>query len=170
MTAQSQLAGYEYARSNPKFIEGLSKAFGEEITADSHVLEYIGLLFCCTCFPRASVARRGLGTRQRNTRERIWQAVRAQHIRHHTRTHEDLLLGKEHLHRLPPHVGLRITRGNALESTRSGRSTDGRRGYSQIFGHSSTMTTFNSYGPVTAHRQAEILNALVDAKRLLPRV
>jgi hypothetical protein len=30
------------------------------------------------------------------------------------------------------------------------------------------MTTFNSYGPVAAHRQAEILNALVDAQPIEP--
>lgn len=47
--AQSQLAGYEYARSNPKFMEELSKTFGEEITTDFHVLEYIGLLFSWNC-------------------------------------------------------------------------------------------------------------------------
>jgi integrase len=33
------------------------------------------------------------------------------------------------------------------------------KAYSQNFGHSSPMTTFNSYGPVAPHRQAEILNA-----------
>jgi hypothetical protein len=43
--AQSQLAGYEYGRSNPDFMERLSKIFGHEITVDSHVLEYIGLGF-----------------------------------------------------------------------------------------------------------------------------
>ena len=30
------------------------------------------------------------------------------------------------------------------------------------------MTTFNSYGPVAAHRQAEILNGLVSAKPISP--
>lgn len=35
---------------------------------------------------------------------------------------------------------------------------------SQNFGHSSPMTTFTSYGQITPHRQAEILNALADAK------
>jgi integrase len=34
------------------------------------------------------------------------------------------------------------------------------KAYSQNFGHSSPMTTFNSYGAVAPHRQAEILNAL----------
>ena len=38
------------------------------------------------------------------------------------------------------------------------------KAYSQNFGHSSPMTTFDSYGPVALHRQAEILNALVLAK------
>jgi hypothetical protein len=41
--AQSHLAGYEYAKANPKLIEKLSKKIGAEITVDSHVLEYIGL-------------------------------------------------------------------------------------------------------------------------------
>jgi hypothetical protein len=41
--AQSQIAGYEFGRSNPDFMENLSKILGYEITADSHVLEYIGL-------------------------------------------------------------------------------------------------------------------------------
>jgi hypothetical protein len=43
--AQSQLAGYEYGRANPDFMEKLSEIFGYEITVDSHVLEYIGLGF-----------------------------------------------------------------------------------------------------------------------------
>jgi hypothetical protein len=30
------------------------------------------------------------------------------------------------------------------------------------------MITFNSYGPVAPHRQAEILDALVDAKPIKP--
>lgn len=38
------------------------------------------------------------------------------------------------------------------------------KAYTQNFGHTSPMTTFNSYGPVAPHRQAEILNALVDVK------
>ncbi len=41
--AQSQMAGYEFGRSNPNFMENLSKALGHEITVDSHALEYIGL-------------------------------------------------------------------------------------------------------------------------------
>lgn len=36
------------------------------------------------------------------------------------------------------------------------------RAYSQNFGHSSPMTTFNSYGSVAPHRQAEILDALAQ--------
>jgi hypothetical protein len=43
--AQSHLAGYEIRKSNPKFIDSLSKKLGCEITVDSHVLEYIGLLY-----------------------------------------------------------------------------------------------------------------------------
>jgi integrase len=39
------------------------------------------------------------------------------------------------------------------------------KAYSQNFGHSSPMTTFNSYGQVAPRRQAEIMNALADAKR-----
>jgi hypothetical protein len=39
---------------------------------------------------------------------------------------------------------------------------------SQNFGHTSPMTTFNSYGPVAPHRQAEILNALAGAKPTEP--
>ena len=38
------------------------------------------------------------------------------------------------------------------------------KAYSQNFGHSSAMTTFNSYGPVAPHRQAEILNAMAESK------
>jgi integrase len=38
------------------------------------------------------------------------------------------------------------------------------KAYSQNFGHTSPMTTFNSYGPVAPHRQAEILNALAHEK------
>jgi integrase/recombinase XerD len=34
------------------------------------------------------------------------------------------------------------------------------KAYSQNFGHTSPMTTFNSYGVVPSHRQAEILNAM----------
>jgi hypothetical protein len=41
--AQSQIAGYEFGRSNPDFMEKLSKTLGHEITVDSHILEYIGL-------------------------------------------------------------------------------------------------------------------------------
>ena len=41
--AQSQIAGYEFGRSNPEFIEKLTKIFGHEITIDSHALECIGL-------------------------------------------------------------------------------------------------------------------------------
>jgi integrase len=37
------------------------------------------------------------------------------------------------------------------------------RAYSQNFGHSSPMTTFNSYGSVAPYRQAEILNELASA-------
>jgi integrase len=44
------------------------------------------------------------------------------------------------------------------------RTPEEWKAYSQNFGHSSPMTTFNSYGLVTPHRQAEILNALVLAK------
>jgi integrase/recombinase XerD len=44
------------------------------------------------------------------------------------------------------------------------RTPEEWKAYSQNFGHSSPMTTFNSYGPVAPHRQAEILNALVDVK------
>jgi hypothetical protein len=43
--AQSHIAGYEFGRSNPDFMEKLSKMFGHEITVDSHILEYIGLGF-----------------------------------------------------------------------------------------------------------------------------
>lgn len=38
------------------------------------------------------------------------------------------------------------------------------KAYSQNFGHSSPMTTFNSYGQVAEYRQAEILNALTEAQ------
>lgn len=38
------------------------------------------------------------------------------------------------------------------------------KAYSQNFGHSSPMTTFTSYGSVAPHRQAEILNALAEAR------
>ena len=48
------------------------------------------------------------------------------------------------------------------------RTPEQWKAYSQNFGHSSPMTTFNSYGSVTPHRQAEILNALVDAKPTEP--
>jgi hypothetical protein len=41
--AQSHLAGYEFAKANPKFMAKLSKMLGEEPSVDSHVLEYIGL-------------------------------------------------------------------------------------------------------------------------------
>jgi integrase len=44
------------------------------------------------------------------------------------------------------------------------RTPEEWKAYSQNFGHSSPMTTFNSYGPVAPHRQAEILNAMVLAK------
>jgi hypothetical protein len=44
------------------------------------------------------------------------------------------------------------------------RTPEEWKAYSQNFGHSSPMTTFNSCGPVAPHRQAEILNALVLAK------
>jgi hypothetical protein len=51
------------------------------------------------------------------------------------------------------------------------RTPEEWKAYSQNFGHTSPMTTFNSYGPVAPHRQAEILNALVLAKpdRTAPR-
>jgi integrase len=39
------------------------------------------------------------------------------------------------------------------------RTPEEWKAYSQNFGHSSPMTTFNSYGPVAPHRQAEILDA-----------
>lgn len=42
------------------------------------------------------------------------------------------------------------------------------KAYSQNFGHSSPMTTFNSYGPVAPHRQAEILDALAEARSTSP--
>jgi hypothetical protein len=48
------------------------------------------------------------------------------------------------------------------------RTPEEWKAYSQNFGHFSPMTTFNSYGPVAAHRQAEILNALVDAQPIEP--
>jgi integrase len=44
------------------------------------------------------------------------------------------------------------------------RTPEEWKAYSQNFGHSSSMTTFNSYGPVAPHRQAEILNALALAE------
>lgn len=44
------------------------------------------------------------------------------------------------------------------------RTPEEWKAISQNFGHSSPMTTFNSYGPVTPHRQAEILKALTDNK------
>jgi integrase len=44
------------------------------------------------------------------------------------------------------------------------RTPEEWKAYSQNFGHTSPMTTFNSYGQVAPHRQAEILNALVGAK------
>jgi integrase len=43
------------------------------------------------------------------------------------------------------------------------RTAEEWKAYSQNFGHSSPMTTYNSYGPVAPHRQAEILNALIVA-------
>jgi integrase len=48
------------------------------------------------------------------------------------------------------------------------RTPEEWKAYSQNFGHSSPMITFNSYGPVAPHRQAEILDALVDAKPIKP--
>ena len=44
------------------------------------------------------------------------------------------------------------------------RTAEEWKAYSQNFGHSSPMTTYNSYGPVALHRQAEILNALIVAE------
>jgi len=41
--AQSQIAGYEFGKSNPDFIEKLSNRLGQEITVNSHALEHIGL-------------------------------------------------------------------------------------------------------------------------------
>jgi integrase len=38
------------------------------------------------------------------------------------------------------------------------------KAFSQNFGHTSPMTTFNNYGTVAPYRQAEILNELVDIK------
>jgi hypothetical protein len=38
------------------------------------------------------------------------------------------------------------------------------RAYSLNFGHRSPMPTFTSYGAVTPHRQAEILNALAEPR------
>jgi hypothetical protein len=43
--AQSHLAGYEFGKANPEFIATLADEFGQEITPDSHVLEYIGLQY-----------------------------------------------------------------------------------------------------------------------------
>jgi hypothetical protein len=43
--AQSQIAGYEYCKSNLDIVEQLSKTLGHEITGDSHALEYIGLRY-----------------------------------------------------------------------------------------------------------------------------
>jgi hypothetical protein len=42
---QSHLAGYEFVKGNPEFVDLVNKNFGIEITEDAHVLEYIGLLY-----------------------------------------------------------------------------------------------------------------------------
>jgi hypothetical protein len=43
--AQSQLAGYQFAKRNPFFIAQLEDKLGHGISADSHALEYIGLCY-----------------------------------------------------------------------------------------------------------------------------
>ena len=43
--AQSHLAGYEIAKAKPEFVDRLARKIGDEVTKDSHVLEYIGLLY-----------------------------------------------------------------------------------------------------------------------------
>jgi integrase len=48
----------------------------------------------------------------------------------------------------------------AIHGERICRTAEEWRAYSLNFGHSSPMTTYESYGPVAPHRQAEILNML----------
>jgi integrase len=48
----------------------------------------------------------------------------------------------------------------AIHGEKICRTAEEWKAYSQNFGHSSPMTTYNSYGPVAPHRQAEILNEL----------
>ncbi len=43
--AQSHLAGYEMLKSHPELRERIEKLLGEVSTADSHVLEYVGVYF-----------------------------------------------------------------------------------------------------------------------------
>lgn len=52
----------------------------------------------------------------------------------------------------------------AIHGEKICRTPEEWKAYTQNFGHSSPMTTFVSYGPVSPHRQAEILNALATAK------
>jgi integrase len=53
----------------------------------------------------------------------------------------------------------------AIHGEKICRTAEQWRAYSQNFGHSSPMTTFNSYGSVATHRQAEILNELANDPR-----
>jgi hypothetical protein len=43
--AQSQLAGYEFCKANPATVTNFEKALGVELTADSHLIEYVGLQY-----------------------------------------------------------------------------------------------------------------------------
>lgn len=53
----------------------------------------------------------------------------------------------------------------AIHGEKLCRTPEEWKAYSQNFGHSSPMTTFNSYGPVAPHRQAEILLTLAAEGR-----
>lgn len=48
----------------------------------------------------------------------------------------------------------------AIHGEKHCRTAEEWKAYSQNFGHSSPMTTFNAYGPVAHHRQVEIMAAL----------
>ncbi len=43
--AQSHLAGYEMLKAHPELRERLEELLGEEMTVDSHAVEYVGVYF-----------------------------------------------------------------------------------------------------------------------------
>src|SRR5262249_14902128 len=65
---------------------------------------------------------------------------------------------------LPHYVPHSVRHTLAIHSEKMELTPEQWKAYSQNFGHTSPMTTFNSYGPVAPHRQAEIMSELATAR------